>query len=164
MRMMRPEAPGEAAAIHDVNTLAFGQSQEADLVDALRRHGGLTISLVAVHESSIVWYITFSSMTITADTATLDALGLAPMAVVPEDHNTGMGSKRVEAGLHACHHTLPASPAGGHPAPATRAAPPARCGSPAGAARSTAARLWRVLDRRRRLGLPRHLEGPHGKR
>jgi putative acetyltransferase len=48
MLTIRPEAPGDGAAIHQVNLLAFGQPQEADLVDALRRNGGLTISLVAV--------------------------------------------------------------------------------------------------------------------
>jgi putative acetyltransferase len=95
---MRPEAPGDAAAIHDVNTLAFGQSQEADLVDALRRHGGLTISLVAVQDDHRVGYIACSPVTITADAATIDALGLAPLAVLPEDQKTGMGSKLVEAG------------------------------------------------------------------
>jgi len=103
--LIRPEAPGDAAAIHDVSTLAFGQSQEADLVDALRRHGGLTISLVAVQDDHRVGYIACSPVTITADAATIAALGLAPMAVLPEDHKTGMGSKLVEAGLHACHYT-----------------------------------------------------------
>ena len=47
-------------------------------------------------------------------------------------------------------------PAGGHVVPPARAAPPARCGCPAAAAPSQAehglARLWLVLDRRRRMG------------
>jgi GNAT superfamily N-acetyltransferase len=48
---------------------------------------------------------TLSPVTITSDTATIDALGLAPMAVLPAYQKMGMGSKLVEAGLHACHHT-----------------------------------------------------------
>ena len=105
MLTIRPEVPGDAAAIHQVNTLAFGQPQEADLVDALRRHGGLTISLVAVQDGRIVGHIAFSPVTITSDTATMDAIGLAPMAVLPEYQRLGIGSKLVEAGLHACHNT-----------------------------------------------------------
>jgi hypothetical protein len=45
---MRPEASGDAVAMHHVTLLAFDRPQEADLVNALRRHGGLTISLVAL--------------------------------------------------------------------------------------------------------------------
>src|SRR4029450_8769130 len=46
--MMRPEASGDAVAMQHVTLLAFDRPQEADLVNALRRHGGLTISLVAL--------------------------------------------------------------------------------------------------------------------
>ena len=104
MLTIRLEAPGDAAAIHQVNLLAFGQPQEADLVDALRRNGGLTISLVAIQDSRIVGHIAFSPVTITSDTI-IDAIGLAPMAVVPEYQNTGIGSQLVEARLNACHNT-----------------------------------------------------------
>jgi putative acetyltransferase len=105
MLTIRPEAPGDAAAIHHVKTLTFGQPQEADLVDALRRHGGLTISLVAVPDGRIVGHIAFSPVTIASDTATIAALGLAPMAVLPEYQRRGIGSQLVEAGLTACRDT-----------------------------------------------------------
>jgi ubiquinone/menaquinone biosynthesis C-methylase UbiE len=48
MLTIRPEQFEDIAAIRHVNTLAFGQPNEADLVDALRRAGVLTFSLVAV--------------------------------------------------------------------------------------------------------------------
>jgi putative acetyltransferase len=105
MLTIRPEAPGDAAAVHRVNSLAFGRPHEADLVDALRRHGGLTISLVALQDGRIVGHIAFSPVTIMSDTATIDALGLAPMAVLPAYQHTGIGSQLVEAGLSACHTT-----------------------------------------------------------
>jgi putative acetyltransferase len=105
MLTIRPEEPGDQAAIHHVNTLAFGQPQEADLVAALRSNGGLTISLVAVQDGRIVGHIAFSPVTITSDSATIDAIGLAPMAVLPEYQRLGIGSQLVEAGLHACHNT-----------------------------------------------------------
>src|SRR5262249_1052329 len=47
----------------------------------------------------------FSPVTITASTATNEALGLAPMAVLPAYQRRGIGSQLVEAGLTACHHT-----------------------------------------------------------
>jgi putative acetyltransferase len=65
----------------------------------------LTISLVAVQDGRIVGHIAFSPVTITSDTAPIDAIGLAPMAVLPEYQRRGIGSKLVEAGLSACHHT-----------------------------------------------------------
>jgi putative acetyltransferase len=105
MFTIRPEEPGDAAAIHQVNTLAFGQPQEAALVAALRRNGGLTISLVAVQDGRIVGHIAFSPVTITSDTGTMDAIGLAPMAVLPEYQRRGIGSQLVEAGLHTCRTT-----------------------------------------------------------
>ena len=48
--MIRPEAPGDAVAMQHVTMLAFDRPQEADLVNALRRHGGLTISLVDLQD------------------------------------------------------------------------------------------------------------------
>jgi putative acetyltransferase len=50
-------------------------------------------------------HIALSPVTITSRTATIEALGLAPMAVLPAYQRRGMGSQLVEAGLTACHHT-----------------------------------------------------------
>jgi len=105
MPISRHEIPEDIPAIHHVHTLAFGQPNEADLVDALRRHGGLTISLVAIQDDHIVGHIAFSPVTITSSTGTMEALGLAPMAVLPNYQRRGFGSQLVEAGLTACHHT-----------------------------------------------------------
>jgi putative acetyltransferase len=52
-----------------------------------------------------VGHIAFSPVTITSDTITIDAIGLAPMAVLPEYQRQGIGSQLVEAGLDACHNT-----------------------------------------------------------
>jgi len=102
---IRLEKPGDAAAIHQVNLLAFGQLLEVDLVDALRQSGGLIISLVAVQDGCLVGHIAFSPVTITSSTATIAALGLGPMAVLPAYQRRGIGSQLVEVGLTACHHT-----------------------------------------------------------
>jgi putative acetyltransferase len=70
---IRREEPGDAASIHQVNLLAFGQPLEADLVDALRQSGGLIISLVAILDGCLVGHIAFSPVTITSSTATIKA-------------------------------------------------------------------------------------------
>jgi putative acetyltransferase len=105
MLTIRCETPEDIPAIYHINTAAFGRPNEADLVDALRQHNALTISLVAVQDSRLVGHIAFSPVTITSDTITIDAIGLAPMAVLPEFQRQGIGSQLVEAGLTACHNT-----------------------------------------------------------
>jgi putative acetyltransferase len=105
MLILRSETPEDIPAIHHIHTAAFGQANEADLVDALRWNNALTISLVAVQDGRLVGHIAFSPVTITSSTGTMEALGLAPMAVLPAYQRRGIGSQLVEAGLTACHHT-----------------------------------------------------------
>jgi putative acetyltransferase len=105
MLTIRPEEAEDLAAIQRVNTLAFGQPNEADLVDALRCQVALTISLVAVQDDQLVGHIAFSPVTIMSETGEIAALGLAPMAVVPAYQRTGIGSQLVEAGLQASRQT-----------------------------------------------------------
>ena len=105
MLTIRAEIPEDIPAIHHVHTLAFGQPNEADLVDALRQHNALTISLVTVKDGRLVGHIAFSVVTITSSTSTIEALGLAPLAVLPAYQRRGIGSQLVEAGLTTCHHT-----------------------------------------------------------
>lgn len=102
MLTMRHEQPEDIPAIHHVHTLAFGQPQEGDLVDALRCAGALTRSLVAVKDGRIVGHIAFSPVTMTSSTTTIEAIGLAPLAVLPAHQRTGIGTRLVEAGLEAC--------------------------------------------------------------
>ena len=102
---IRPEYPHEVLAIRQVHSEAFGRPNEADLVDALRRAETLTISLVAVQDGHIRGHIAFSPVTITSDTATIAAIGLGPMGVLPAYQRHGMGSQLIAAGLQACRHT-----------------------------------------------------------
>jgi putative acetyltransferase len=105
MLTIRCETPEDIPAIQHIHTAAFGRPNEAELVDALRQNNALTISLVAVQDGRPVGHIAFSPVTITSNTATIEALGLAPMAVLPAYQRRGIGSQLVEAGLTACHHT-----------------------------------------------------------
>jgi putative acetyltransferase len=99
---VRPEVPADHEAIRHVNRLAFGQDDEARLVDALRDGGFLRVSLVAERAGRVVGHILFSDLPIITGTGTAAALALAPMAVLPELQNQGAGSALVQKGLEAC--------------------------------------------------------------
>ena len=99
---IRSETPSDAAAIRRVHVEAFGQPQEADLVDALRAAGALRISLVAAEADAVVGHVAFSPAVIRGGASTTNALGLAPMAVLPGWQRRGIGSRLARAGLTAC--------------------------------------------------------------
>ncbi len=61
---IRPENPADAAMIRRIHTAAFGRAAKADLVDALRRAGRLTLSLVAERNSDLAGQIAFSPVTL----------------------------------------------------------------------------------------------------
>jgi len=96
------ERPGDANAIRFVLEEAFGQSNEADLVDALRNRGVLTLSLVALRENEVVGHIVFSPVTIESAGSSFSAIGLGPMAVLPSYQRKGIGSQLVRIGLEQC--------------------------------------------------------------
>jgi putative acetyltransferase len=99
---IRAEGDRDHTAIREVNRLAFGQDDEARLVDALRDGGYVRASLVAEEESRIVGQILFSDLPIVTPEGIVEALALAPMAVVPDRQRHGIGSLLVREGLRAC--------------------------------------------------------------
>jgi putative acetyltransferase len=99
---VRHEAEHDRVAIWNVNKAAFEGDDEANLVDALRVGGFVEVSLVAEMDGEIVGHILFSRVAIVTIVGTVDALSLAPMAVLPSHQWQGIGSRLVEAGLEAC--------------------------------------------------------------
>jgi putative acetyltransferase len=99
---VRNEAPDDLDAIRAVNRLAFGQEDEAALVDALRGGGYVRASLVAEVESHVVGHVLFSALPIITEAGVVPALALAPMAVQPEFQRLGVGSELVRRGLDVC--------------------------------------------------------------
>jgi putative acetyltransferase len=99
---LRPAAPTDGDGIRQVLRLAFGQDDEADLVDALDAGGFTRLSLVAEKDGHIVGHILFSDLPIIGRAGTVAALALAPLAVLPDYQNQGIGSKLVRDGLDAC--------------------------------------------------------------
>lgn len=99
---IRPETPADLNAIHEVNRLAFDQDAEAKIVDALRDGGFVRLSFVAEVDEEIVGHILFSRLSIITKTGVVEALALAPMAVLPRHQRQGIGTKLVEEGLRFC--------------------------------------------------------------
>lgn len=100
--MVRNEKNEDHEPIRLVNRLAFGQEDEARLVDALRHGGYMRLSMVAEVDGVVVGHILFSDLAILIDHGNVAALSLAPLAVLPAFQRQGIGSKLVEIGLAVC--------------------------------------------------------------
>ncbi len=92
--IVREELEKDHQAVRDVTLAAFDHAAEADLVDALRESGELVLSLVAEMESEIVGHIAFSGLQ-----APAECLALAPVSVLPEHQNHGIGKALIMEGL-----------------------------------------------------------------
>lgn len=96
--IIREERPEDFAAIRFVNDKAFGQPQEGRLVEALRKNGGVLLSLVAIADGRVVGHILYSTVSIESGGKQTTGAGLGPMAVLPELQRQGIGVKLVEEG------------------------------------------------------------------
>ena len=99
---IRRDTPEDYPAIRALHERAFGGPVEAALVDRLRAGNKIAVSLVAVQQARVVGHILFSPVTVTDAPEGLRAVGLAPMSVLPEFQNRGIGSRLVHEGLDAC--------------------------------------------------------------
>jgi putative acetyltransferase len=97
--MVRPEAAADRVAVRRVNVLAFGTADEADLVEALHRDGLVLSSIVAEARHEVIGHILFSRMWVDTHVGAVDAVCLAPMAVLPSRQRQGVGSALVRQGL-----------------------------------------------------------------
>lgn len=100
--LVRAETPADHAAIHAVHAAAFPGPDEARLVDALRRSGKHSVSLVAIVDDGVVGHVLFSPVVIGGLKANEHAVGLAPLAVLPKNQRQGIGDRLVRAGLDFC--------------------------------------------------------------
>jgi putative acetyltransferase len=99
---IRAETTEDHDAIRRVNELAFGRPNEADLIDSLRANARPYVSLVAFVDEQVVGHIFFSPVSVESENNAFTAMGLAPMAVLPEYQNRGIGSRLVSEGLKEC--------------------------------------------------------------
>ena len=99
---IRLERPLDAAAIRAVVIAAFkdvpySDQTEADIVDALRSAGALSVSHVAADHAGIVGHIALSPVGIAQ--ARGDWYGIGPVAVRPDRQMQGIGQALVTEGL-----------------------------------------------------------------
>lgn len=99
---IRPEAPGDEQAIHDVTEAAFqtleiSDGSEPAIIERLRSAGALTLSLVAEDDGRIVGHIAFSPVQLSDGSP--DWFGLGPVSVLPQFSRRGIGGALITAGL-----------------------------------------------------------------
>jgi len=99
MILIRAETLEDHGFVRRINELAFGRGNEAALVDALRSNARPYVSLVAVVDDEVVGHIFFSPVSVESERGDFNAMGLAPMAILPEHQNQGIGSQLVRKGL-----------------------------------------------------------------
>jgi putative acetyltransferase len=97
--LIRPERPGDHAAIRRLVAAAFGSETEADLVEAIRasEHYIAETALVAEMEGELVGHVMISGATLRSQTEDHPIVMLAPLAVAPTEQRTGVGSALVQA-------------------------------------------------------------------
>ena len=96
---IRKEKQKDYDKIRIVNDRAFGQLDEGRIVGKLRESCKEIVWLVAVSDNEIIGHIFFSPVTIETQTGFVKGMGLAPMAVLSEFQNRGVGSMLVNEGL-----------------------------------------------------------------
>lgn len=99
---IRSERTKDIAAIRAITKAAFApmaysSQTEAEIIDALRVAGALTISLVAVADDDVVGHVAFSAVTIDGEDKGWYALG--PVSVRPDRQNGGIGGRLIREGL-----------------------------------------------------------------
>ena len=100
---IRQEKKDDFREVFELNHIAFGQENEARLVEALRNNQTAFVpelSIVATNNNKIVGHILFTKINIKDDKGNLnESLGLAPMAVRPEFQKSGIGGQLIRNGF-----------------------------------------------------------------
>jgi putative acetyltransferase len=91
MMSIRTATAKDREAIRLVEEHAFGQNTEAGLVDALVAGGDAVLELVAEEDGHVVGHVLFSRLYVENAGRQFPAVALAPLAVEPSFHGTGIG-------------------------------------------------------------------------
>ncbi len=100
--MIRDATASDVPAIRQVVRHAFGQDDEANLVEQLRADDDALVELVAASDIAIQGHILYSPLTIVRDGETLRAAALAPVSVLPAFQKHGLGGDLIRAGNARC--------------------------------------------------------------
>lgn len=101
---IRQERDEDIPVISEIHRVAFGGETEPNLVEAIRESDGFIpeLSIVAKVDGDVVGHILFSPITIETKADSVPVLSLAPMGVLPDHQNQGIGSELVKTGLAEC--------------------------------------------------------------
>jgi putative acetyltransferase len=100
---IRQENKDDFKGIYKLNSLAFGQENEAKLVNLLRNSSAFIpeLSLVATSNNNIIGHILFTKIKIIDNNGNEnDSLALAPMAVRKDSQKQGIGGQLIMQGLY----------------------------------------------------------------
>lgn len=95
---LRMEDSSDVAGVRVVNLAAFKDDAAARLVDALREAGKLVISLVAAKDR-VIGHVAFSAIRMEPPSGEVRVVALGPLAVLPEEQRSGVGTRLVREGL-----------------------------------------------------------------
>lgn len=100
---IRPEKETDYALLDALHSQAFGAEGEANLVRNLRQGAFFTpsLSVVAEEDGRIIGHALFSDIVLTGSAGPVKTAALAPVAVLPEKQNQGVGTRLIETGLKA---------------------------------------------------------------
>lgn len=101
---IRAEQPSDSDAIFAVTEAAFRDAPhtshtEQFIVDALRRHGQLTVSLVAESDGVILGHVAVSPVSISSGAPGWQGLG--PISVSPDHQRAGIGAALMNAAIES---------------------------------------------------------------
>jgi putative acetyltransferase len=100
--MIRDAMLRDYPAIRAVLRSAFGQDEEADLVEQLRADGDVLVELVEAEAEALRGHILYSPLAIERGGEPLQAAALAPVAVLPAFQRSGVGGALIRAGNARC--------------------------------------------------------------
>ena len=96
---IRPIGPADHEAVAALVAAAFGRPDEAELVRCLRADGDAILELGAI-AGALAGHILFSVLAV--EPATIRIAALAPVSVLPDRQNAGLGSMLIRDGLERC--------------------------------------------------------------
>jgi putative acetyltransferase len=98
---IRHETTNDYPGIKQVNDLAFGQPNESLLIQKLRMNPDFIdkLSLVAEINERIIGHILFFPIKVLGASKDYGSLALAPMSVMPDFQNKGIGGQLIMKGL-----------------------------------------------------------------
>lgn len=95
---VRPAIEADRHGIAKLVETAFGQPEEARLVDRLAADGDVVLELVAEQNATLVGHLLFSRLFVQTGDGEFPAVALAPISVAPEFQRQGIGTVLVEDG------------------------------------------------------------------